>query len=157
MVAKKWSLSFRRKLITVGACFITCEMLFQDFANAVLLYLEKTLSSLSKSSHNTDLPSFISPRTTTGESLRPDFVLLDSSLYILEPTVGFESNIQINSERKKAKYHSLISDLAPTFSSIQFMNLSMSTLGVLGKSSNSLLLSLEDLKFDKPSSNRPLS
>ena len=59
---------------------------------------------------------------------------------------------KINSDWKKAKYHSLISDLTPTFSNIKFINLAMSTFGLLAKSSDSLLLFLEDLKFDKPSS-----
>ena len=121
--------------------------------DSVLLYLAKTLTSLSKCSLYADLSSFLSPSIITGDSLRLDLVLLtDTSLYILELTVGFESHLQINSDRKKAKYHSLISDLIPTFSDIKFINLSMSTLGLLGKSSDSLLLFLEDLKFDKPSS-----
>jgi len=121
--------------------------------NSVLLYLAKTLTSLSKCSLYADLPSFLSPRIITGDSLRPDLVLVtDTSLYILELTVGFESNLQIKSDRKKAKYHSLISDLTRTFSNINFINLSMSTLGLLGMSSESLLLFSEDLKFDKPSS-----
>ena len=120
--------------------------------NSVHLYLAKTLTSLSKCSLYADLPSFLSPRSITGNSLRPDPVLVtDTSLYILELTVGFEPNLQINSDRKKAKYHSLISDLTPTFSNIKFVNLSMSILGLLGKSSDTLLF-LKDLKFDKPSS-----
>ena len=76
-----------------------------------------------------------------------------ASLYILERTVGFESNIQINADRKKTKCHSLIPDLTSTFSNIKFINLSMSTLRLLDKSSNSLLLFLEDRKFEKTSSN----
>ena len=63
----------------------------------------------------------------TGAFLRPDLVLVtDTSLSILELTIGLESNLQINSDQKKAKYHSLISDLTPTFSNIKFINLSMS-------------------------------
>ena len=90
---------------------------------------------------------------STGDCLRPDLVLVtDASLYILELTVGFESNIQINADRKKAKCQPLISDLSPTHSNIKFINLSMSTFGFLGNSSDSLLLFLEDLKSDKPSS-----
>ena len=46
----------------------------------------------------------------------------------------------------------MISDLNPNYSTIEFINLSMSTQGLLGKSSDSLLSLLEDLKFDKPSS-----
>ena len=121
--------------------------------NSVLLYLANTFSSLPTCSLYADLPSFLSPSIITGDSLRPDLVLVNgTSLYILELTVGFESNMQINSDRKKAKYHSLISDLNPNYSTIEFINLSMSTLGLLGKSSDSLLSLLEDLKFDRPSS-----
>ena len=59
--------------------------------------------------------------------------LIDNfTLYILELTVGFESNMQINSDQKKAKHHSLISDLIPNYSTIKFINLSMSTLGAYG-------------------------
>ena len=95
---------------------------------------------MTKCSLYADLPSFLSPSIITGDSLRPDLVLVtDTSLYILELTVGFESSLQINSDRKKAKHHSLISDLTPTFSNIKFINLSMSTLGLLSKSSDSLL------------------
>ena len=121
--------------------------------NSVLLYLANTFSSLPTCSLYADLPSFLSPSIITGDSLRPDLVLVNgTSLYILELTVGFESNMQINSDRKKAKYHSLISDLIPNYSTIKFINLSMSTLGLMGKSSDSLLSLLEDLQFERPSS-----
>ena len=76
----------------------------------------------------------------------------DASLYIIELTVGFESNIQFNSYRKKAKYQPLTLDLPLTFSNIMFMNLSLSTFGLQGKSCDSLLLFLQDLKFNMPSS-----
>ena len=99
------------------------------------------------------LVHFYHQASLPGESLRRDLVLVNgTSLYILELTVGFESNMQINSDRKKAKYHFLISDLIPNFSTIKFINLSTSTLGLLGKSSDSLLSLLEDLTFDRPSS-----
>ena len=90
--------------------------------NSVLFYLAKTLTSLSQYSLYFGLPSFLSPSIITGDSLRPDLVLVtNTSPYILEQTVGFESNLQINSDRKKAKYHSLVSDLTPTFSNIKFI------------------------------------
>ena len=73
-----------------------------------------------------------------------------SILYILELTVGFESNIQINSDRKASKYSSLILDLKHTDSDIKFVNLSMSAIGIMGKSYESLLLMLDDLNLDKP-------
>ena len=123
--------------------------------NSVLLFLAKTLSSLSNCSIYADLPSFLSPSFITGDSLRPDLALLidNSSLYIIELTVGFESDVQINSDRKKTKYASLISDLTPAYSNVTFVNLSMSVLGIMGKSSDSLITMLDDLKFDKTASN----
>ena len=96
---------------------------------SVFLYVPKTLTSMSKCSLYANLSSFLSPSIIIRDSLRPDLVLVtDTSLYILELTVGFESNLNSNSDRKKAKYNSLISGLSPTFSNSKFINLSMSTL-----------------------------
>ena len=44
---------------------------------------------------------------------------------------------------------SLLLDLKHAYSDVKFVNLSMSTLGIMGRSSESLLLMLEDLKLDK--------
>ena len=86
----------------------------------------------------------------TGDSLRPDLLLLtdDKILYILELTIGFETNIQINSNRKAAKYSSMISDLSPYYSKIIFINLSMGAIGVMDSSCISLLPLLHELHFD---------
>ena len=83
----------------------------------------------------------------TGDSVRPDLVFIskNSILYILELTVGLESNIQINSDRKASKYSSLIMNLKHTYSDVKFVKLSMSTIVIMVKSSESLLLMLEDL------------
>ena len=102
-----------------------------------------------------DIHSFLSPSFIPGDSLRPDLALVtdNSSLYIIELTVGFESNIQINSDRKKTKYSSLISDRTPAYSEVTLVNLSMSVLGTKGKSPDSLITMLDDLKLDKTASN----
>ena len=120
--------------------------------NSVLLSLAKTFSSFSDCVLYADLHSFLSPSVITGDSLRPDLVFIskNSILYILELTVGFESNIQINSDRKASKYSSLFLDLKHTYSDVKFVNLSMSTIDIMGKSSESLLLMLDDLNLDKP-------
>ena len=57
-----------------------------------------------------DLPGFINPSATTGDNLRPDLLLVlpNKCLYILELTVGFESNIRKNSHRKHTKCHDLV-------------------------------------------------
>ena len=123
--------------------------------NSVILCLAKTLSSLFNCSIYADLHSFLSPSFITGDSLRPYLALVtdNSSLYIIELTVGFESNIQMNSDRKKTKYSSLISDLTPAYSEVTLVNLSMSVLVTMGKSSESLITMLDDLKLDKTASN----
>ena len=112
--------------------------------------LRKTLSSVVNSTLYADLPFFLSPSLITGDSLRPDLVLVSSSscVYLLEVTVGFESNIQINSDRKATKYLPLIADLQNSYSTVKFINLSMSALGILGASSESFPSMLTDLNFD---------
>jgi len=49
----------------------------------------------------------------TGDNYRPDLVLVlpDNKIYILELTVGFETNLEVNAERKRAKYQSLMETL----------------------------------------------
>ena len=119
--------------------------------NSVLLFLASTFSSLKQCTVYADLPSFLSPCLITGHSLRPDLLLLidEEILYILELTLGFETNIQNNSDRKAAKYSSLINDLSLSYSKVVFVNLSMGAIGVMGSSCNSLLSLLQELHFDK--------
>ena len=97
-----------------------------------------------------DIPGFISPGTLTGDSLLPDFLLVtrDKCLYILEVTVGFESNLRNNSHRKQLKYKILIREQQKNFNDFRFVNLSMSALGVFYHLTKSFLEILQDLKFD---------
>ena len=48
-----------------------------------------------------DIPGFPSPSIITGDDLRPDLLLKtkDNCLYILELTIGFETNINNNAEK----------------------------------------------------------
>ena len=98
-----------------------------------------------------DLPSFTSPCLITGDSLRPDLLLLTGNnvLYILELTLDFETNMQVNSTRKANKYNRLIKDLSSTYNKVTFINLSMGALCVMGSSCDSFLSLLQDLSFDK--------
>ena len=85
-----------------------------------------------------------------GESLRPDMLLsiADNLLYIIELTVGFQTNLNINAGRKDFKYHSLLTDLSNDYHTIEIINLSMSCLGILGQSSDSFLKMWSELDFD---------
>ena len=57
-------------------------------------------------------------------------------------------NIAIISDRKLAKYRPLFNSLRSNYTSIKFVNLSMSALGIFGTSSDSSLHMLQDLHFD---------
>ena len=93
--------------------------------NSVLLFLARSFSSLQNCSLYADLPFFSSPSLITGDSLRPDLASIspDNTLYLLELTVGFETNIEKNSNRKATKYKPLLRDLNYRYRSINFVNL----------------------------------
>ena len=57
--------------------------------------------------------------------------------------------MQNNNDPKATIYSSLINDLSFSYSKVQFVNLSMSTIGAMGSSCNSLLSLLNDLLLDK--------
>ena len=109
------------------------------------------MSSIKNALLYADLPSFPSPSLITGHSLRPDLVLVlnNTTVYLLELTVGFESNIKVNSERKAAKYHPLLSNLRTEYTNINFVNILMSALGIYGTSSDTILQMLRDINFNR--------
>ena len=98
-----------------------------------------------------DLPGFISPSVITGDELRPDLLLTieNKILYILELTVCFETNLKTNSDRKHEKYLTLITDQENVYDEVKFVNVSISSLGVFGESTNTLFDMLHDLKYDE--------
>ena len=124
--------------------------------NSVLLFLARSFSSLENCSLYADLPFFSSHSLITGDSLRPDLALIspDNTLYLLELTVGFETNIEKNSNRKAIKYKPLLRDLNYRYRSINFANLSMSSLGIFDASSDSVMTMMDDLGFDNNSRNQ---
>ena len=93
------------------------------------------------------------PSIITGDTFRPDLLLLtpNKSLYVVELTVGFKTNLHNNVDRKNAKYLCLIKDLGQSrkFTSVNFVNLSVSSLGVFDKECYSLLQMLNDIGLDK--------
>ena len=78
-----------------------------------------------------DLPNYLCRCVNTGDHLCPDILLptADNILYIIELTVGFETNLNNNANRKELRYRSLREDLAKDFNKIKFFNLSVSYLG----------------------------
>ena len=74
-----------------------------------------------------------------GDNFRPDLVFVspDNKIYILELTVGFETILEVNAVRKRAKYQSLMETLKSKYTDVKFVNLSISALGVFGLSYSS--------------------
>ena len=91
------------------------------------------------------------PCLSNCDSFRPVVLLLTAAkmLYILELTVSFETNISKNSDRKAAKYSSLINDPFISNSTVVFVKLSIGANEVMGSSCNSLLSLLPESHFDK--------
>ena len=70
-------------------------------------------------------------------------------MYVLELTVGYETNLRNNINREHSKYKELIEVQKKRFSSVKFINLSMSALGVFDKESADFLNMLECMHLDK--------
>ena len=119
--------------------------------DSILLFLTKTFQALHRCKLFVDLPRFISPSVKTGDEYRPDLLLITpvEELYVLELTVGYESNLARNTNRKKAKYKDLVKTLEKNFQTVKFVNLSISSLGVFHHECHTFLEMLDDVGLDK--------
>ena len=70
---------------------------------------------------------FLNLSIITGENYRPDllFLIQAKCLYVLELTVGFESNLNNNVVCKKEKYLNLINKISRNYRCVRFVNLSV--------------------------------
>ena len=118
--------------------------------DSVLDFIAKTFSTFVDCSLYADLPTFLRPSLITGNSLRPylNVITKNQVLYILELTIGFETNIKINSERKASKYYPLQQTLHSNYNHIRFINFTLGALGTIGSSSDSFIYLLKSLSFD---------
>jgi hypothetical protein len=69
----------------------------------------------------------------------------DNCLYILELTVGYETNLRNNIKWKKDKYLDLNEEQKKHFKPVEFINLSISALRVFDKESSAFLKMLNHL------------
>ena len=118
--------------------------------DSILNFLATCLQTVNSTCLYADLPGYKTPSVLTGDIYRPDLLLQTSNecLYIVELTVGFESNLQKNSERKEGKYAQLIREQSEHFKSVKFVNISMSCLGVFAKECSTFMEMLNDLGFE---------
>ena len=47
----------------------------------------------------------------------------ETTLYMTELSVGFETNINVNAERKRVKYNQLTRDILSDYHDVRFINL----------------------------------
>ena len=83
--------------------------------------------------------------------LYPDRLILtkDNTLYVLELTFAYETNLRNNINRKFSKYKELIKELKRKFNCVKFINLSVSALGVFDNESTAFIDMLERLDVNK--------
>ena len=130
-----------------------CQSYLPQFTwrhDSVLNFIAKTLLPVSNSNIFVDLPGYKSPSIISGDMFRPDLLLSISNdyLYILELSVGYESNLQTNADRKKERYKDLIAQQKKHYKSVKFVNLSISSSGIFSKECDAFLEMLNDLGLD---------
>jgi hypothetical protein len=117
------------------------------------------LQTVSGSCLYVDLPGYKSPSIITGDCYRPDLLLSTSSgcLYIVELTVGYESNLKKNVQCNKAKYSELIREQGEYYEKVKFINISISSLGVFAKECLTFMDMLNILASIKTTKNTALN
>ena len=97
-----------------------------------------------------DLEGYISPSIISGEDKRPDIIIVErDNVYIFELTIGFETNISTNSERKMNNYSQLLEDLKARYKKVKFINLSMGAMGIYGDTCSNLKSVLKHLGLNE--------
>ena len=92
---------------------------------------------------------FLTPSVIIGDSERPDIVVIkERECKVIELTVGFETNILKNSERKRKKYTELMKRLSKDYD-VEYVDLSMGGIGVIGTESKGILKMFTDLGLSK--------
>ena len=92
-----------------------CQQYLDRFTwrhDSILNFIAKSLQPVINvhSSLYNNVNGFLNPSIITGENYRPNLLFLIQSkcLYVLELTVGFESNLNNDAVRKKEEYLNLI-------------------------------------------------
>ena len=68
-------------------------------------------------------------------------------MFVVELTIGFESNIAKNEVRKRNKYKNLTQSLKSSYDQVKYINLSLGACGIISKGSKPFFDLLEELKI----------
>ena len=66
-----------------------------------------------------------------------------------ELSAGFETNLNVNAERKRDKYRQFTHGLSSDYHDVRFINLSLSALGVFSNSCEPFIDIIKELDFEK--------
>ncbi len=144
--------------VVAGCTVYLVEKRFNWRHDSILLLLAKFLSSINNVKLYFDIPGYDNPEMIT-EDQRPDALLIKEGannhkeIIVLELTVGYETNMSANTNRKNAKYQQLLDNLNNKYSSVTYVNLSMSALGFYGQSCNTFKETLTRLNVREDSQN----
>ena len=91
--------------------------------DSVLNFIASILQSVHFNNLYVDLPGFHNPSIITGDEYRPDLLLKtkDDCLYILELTVGYETNLRNNIERKQENTEMLLQNKRDTLKQLNLL------------------------------------
>ena len=118
--------------------------------DSVLLNIAKSIPRDQNITLYVDLDMFASPSIISGDEQRPDMIIKrNNDLWILELSVGFETNLEKNRNAKNLRYNTLIQRLKTTYRKVKFINLSLGAIGVYSKAQHTLSDLLSDLEVDK--------
>ena len=120
----------------IGGCQIHLnEKRYNYRHDSILLNIVKSISQSDKRRLYADVKGYVSPSTITGEDYRPDIIIVDDKvLYVLELTVGFETNMGLNAMYKQRRYKAILDLLKRDYVDVKYINLSMGAIGIYGKS-----------------------
>ena len=123
--------------------------------DSITFFIAITFPSLQLGKIFADIQGFVCNSIITGHDLRLDLLLSlsNKSLYILELTVGYESNLRRNTRRKKQLYRELVQQINNDYEKVNFVNLSISALGTYDKSTADFIDMMKMLKFDTRATN----
>ena len=113
--------------------------------NSVLLCLSKVFAKAKDIELFADLDDFDSPCIITGHSLRQDMsIIFNHTLYIIELTVGFESNVNADST-DKAQIFRTRGHFFVKYDAVKFVNVSMAILEMFGTSCDTFVTMLNEV------------
>ena len=117
----------------VAGCSVHLNEKRYNYRHLVLLNIVKSIKNSEVRRIYADLEGYISPSIISGEDKRPDIIIVErDNVCIFELSIGFETNISTNSERKMNNYSQLLEDLKSRYKKVKFINLSMGAIGIYG-------------------------